>query len=104
VSKAAATKARRMGLRDLSQYAWRHQTTTMKDKKRKIFHFEHVVQVADLTDRIMALPKPTKSRITALLKECQVAWILKKENKELRLGKRLDPAKAYRAAGIKLVD
>jgi hypothetical protein len=98
VSLAAAETGRKMGLTDLSQFAWRHQTTKMKDKKRKVFHFEHVVQVADLTDNILALPKPTKGGIAALLKSSQVAWILKAENDELPKGKRPDPVKAYKDA------
>lgn len=89
-----------MGLPDLRTCTWGYQVVRMKDRGRKIFHWEHVVQVSDLTNDILALSNLEANEVAKLLNTTQVAWILKDENARLPIGRRPNPAKAYAEAGI----
>jgi hypothetical protein len=101
-SKAALETAQAHALEDLRRLRWKDQKRKMKDSKRLIFHWEHVVQVTDIVDSILALKKPTVGAIAEELKKAKVAWILKSENKKLLHKNR--PNDNYQTAGITLLE
>jgi hypothetical protein len=103
VSVEADDRAKKMRLPDLHTLEWRHQPRKMKDKGRKIFHWEHVVRAADIKDEILRLEHPTARQIEARLRGSFLAWILKEENDLLPTGPREDPLQVYKAAGIRFV-
>jgi hypothetical protein len=104
VSRRAQAKALELGLPDLHRMVWADQRTKMKDPERSIFHWEHVTQVADMTDSILNLNPRTKSDIESILHTAMVAWILKEEDRALPRGPRSDSLNFYKDNGIVLVD
>jgi hypothetical protein len=104
VSAAALEKAHEMGIKNLRMMQYRDQPHRMKDVGRKIFHWEHVTRVADLSDAILTMPEPTCQEIEEIIRGTVVAWILKKEDERLPPGPRANPFAIYKAAGIDLLD
>lgn len=102
-AKAAADKLHVAPV-NLFTKTWHDQPTF--DKKRRLFHLEHVCPVSNLRDECCKAGTPDEvlGIITAKLR---VAWILKEEDARLtRLGYRVtrpDPEAAYEAAKIKLL-
>ncbi|MBX3198866.1 MAG: hypothetical protein KF894_12090 [Labilithrix sp.] len=105
VSNRAQRLATKMGLGDLRNYGWYQQRTKMQDPERKLFAWEHVVTVKDLTEQLLALKDPTPHRARRILRQARVAWILRSENERLNeLGFRQSrPRDAYERANIKLL-
>jgi hypothetical protein len=105
VSEAAQQEADRRGLAKLSEYTWYQQTTKMGDKGRKTFHWDHFVTIKELRMALLNLARPTEEQARAILQRASVAWILKREDRNLnKLGFRADrpnPHAAYRKAGIR---
>jgi hypothetical protein len=102
VSKAAQKEADRLG-ETISDKTWRHQPKF--DPGRKVFHLEHVYPVSAIQKECELAQ--TEEAILGILKaRLRIAWILKREDQELRrLGYRSirpDPDAAYREAGIEL--
>ena len=100
VSKAAHQEAERIGL-NICAKAWHDQTAF--DKGRKTFHWEHVNPVSSIQK--MCEGADSEGTILDILKQrLRIAWILKREDLELRrLGyrsNRPDPEGAYRDAKI----
>jgi hypothetical protein len=104
VSRAAQKKADEMGVGDLRQYKYSKQETRMKDRNRKIFHFEHIVPNSDMATLITNLKQPTLDGVTEIMMSAGVAWILKEEDLRLKRNDRADPLNAYKEAGIELLD
>ena len=102
VSVAAAAKARELGFPTLIGVEWRHQTKY--DPKRKYLLWEHMLPVADIVQLLLELRQPNKELIADVLGRYQVAWITKTQNDKLPKKGRADPAAAYFAAGIELID
>jgi hypothetical protein len=102
VSRRAAARARDMGLPDLRKMRWADQPKRMNDPGRKIFHFEHVVRVADMVDDILSLSPPEAPAIENILRSATIAWILKEEDRSLPPGRRVDPRATYATVGIEL--
>jgi hypothetical protein len=98
---AAAASARHV---DLQTQTW--DTQPRFDPGRKIFHYEHMVTVADIIDAVLQADDE-ESATDALACRIRVAWILKEEDARLTdLGyrhRRPDPDAAYAHAGIKLL-
>ncbi|ACT58244.1 hypothetical protein [Hirschia baltica] len=106
VSEKAQKLATEMRIGELKFYAWRDQTSKMKDPKRKIFHFEHIKPCAQIRDEILALEKPKVSEIVSILKTSDVAWILKEEQKLIDKkyrNHRPDPYRCLSKSGINLL-
>ena len=103
VSVAAHEKATELGLADLRTMSWRDQRTKMKDPDRSIFHFEHIVPVFDICQRILALSNPTTEAIEELVAKSAVAWILKTEDAKLPRTKRQNPYAIYASRQIELL-
>ena len=109
VSVKAKEMAEQMEVGDLSQYGWSEQKSKMNDPDRSIFHFEHVVTVSDLVERLLSLGDDTSSdSVRSIIEKADVAWILKSEDEVLNQNgfknKRPDnPLEAYEQCGIELV-
>jgi hypothetical protein len=84
VSKAATKQARSLGRPDLNQFHWDDQRRKMRDTgKNKMFHWEHVVPVAQLKRSLLALRPVTPESVEGVLKQADIAWILKSERTKL---------------------
>lgn len=110
VSTLAQEKANSLNHGDLKNQRWGFQYHELVNgKKAKIYHWEHVLTVAEMKKRIRdnTLPR-TKERVIEILKLADIAWILKSENKELdkkhKSERRLNPWDAYSGVGIKVID
>jgi hypothetical protein len=103
-SSLALAKAAEMGIEHLQGMRWADQPKRMSDPGRKIFHWEHVTRVADVTDAILCLDRPSVQEVEKLLNGMIIAWILKEEDRRLPPGFRADPTAVYEAAGIILND
>jgi hypothetical protein len=103
-SAKAPARAKAMGIENLQDIPWRSQRLKLNDPERKIFQWEHVTQVADLADSILALQPPTLEEIETIVRTIVIAWILKDEDRNLPRGPRSDPLSVYRSAGIDLQD
>lgn len=108
VSERAQEEATHLGLGCLRQYCWSDQPSKMGDVGRKIFHWEHMLPVAEMKRQLIALNPPTTEAIHSILTQANVAWILKEEDQTLtRLNlahRRPDgPLVAYEKANIKLL-
>lgn len=109
VSVKAQAKADQMEVGQLSQYGWLDQKSKMNDPDRSIFHFEHILTVADLVDRLLKLgSEPSVDSVNAVIEKAAVAWILKSEDQLLNekgyKNKRPEnPLDAYEVCGIELV-
>ncbi len=109
VSIKAKETADKMGVGDLSQYGWSEQKSKMNDPDRSVFHFEHVVTVSDLVERLLKLgSNPSFDSVKSVIGKADVAWILKSEDEVLNQNgfksKRPDnPLEAYEQCGIELV-
>jgi hypothetical protein len=103
VSKAAQEEAERIGVR-ICTMNWHDQTAF--DSGRKTFHLEHVNPVSCIQE-MCELAKSEEAILDILKTRLRIAWILKREDKELtRLGyrsKRVDPDGAYRDTKIVLL-
>jgi hypothetical protein len=103
VSEAALREAGRLGV-DIYRQNWHSQSSF--DKGRKVFHWEHVDTISSIQEAC-EVAGSAEAVLEVLRTRLRVAWILKREDKELtRLGfrsKRPDPDGAYRAANIVLV-
>lgn len=103
VSKAAQTEAERLGV-TIHTKSWRDQNAF--DRGRKIFHLEHVIPISSV-QKDCEEAKSEEAILKILKTRLRIAWILKREDRELtRLGyrsKRLDPEGAYLAAKIELL-
>jgi hypothetical protein len=91
VSVKAHKKA---GGRDLRNMSWKQQRAHI-DPKRKIYHYEHTVEVGALTETIVTAK--SADEIAAILMTYKICWILKAENSELN---RID-AERHRLGGSK---
>lgn len=109
VSIRAKETADKMGVGDLSQYGWSGQKSRMNDPDRSIFHFEHVVTVSDLIERLLCLgDDPSFDSVKSIIEKADVAWILKSEDEALNQNgfknKRPEnPLESYEQCGIELV-
>lgn len=107
VSVAAQRVADVRGAGPLHQYRWKDQTRRpLNDKAREIFHFEHVLPVSVLRDRL--LKATTLEDVERLVGYADVAWILKEEDRELRRrrfrsNRPENPWDAYRLCNIEMV-
>lgn len=103
VSERAQAKAIDLGV-DLHKADWHDQPKF--DAGRRVFHLEHYKPVGEIRELCMRAASPGDVA-EILASELCLAWILKEEDQILRqLGfnsKRPDPAAAYRAAGIFLI-
>lgn len=102
VSLAAKARATRLGV-NLALMTWQDQPRF--DPGRKQFHLEHQVPVSTIREECVR--RPTEAAIMRTLKaQLRVVWILKQGDRALtKLGygtKRVDPAAAYKEAGIRL--
>lgn len=107
-SVKAELAANEMKIGCLSQYQWNDQNLKMKDKGRKVFHWEHILPVSTMVKKLLALDDPTNSAIIDIIKNADIAWILKVENDRLefqgyRTKRPENPLDAYHSCGIKLV-
>jgi hypothetical protein len=106
VSRAAQREADRRKLGKLGDYTWYQQTTKMRDKGRKVFHWDRFMTVKEMRNALLNLDRPTVQHVRAILRRASAAWILKKEDRKLnKLGFRADrrnPRAAYRKARIQL--
>jgi hypothetical protein len=107
-SKLAQKQANKMGLDKLTKYKWEDQTKKggMKDKGRKIFHWEHYYPVEQIINELVNLEKLDDRSIYRIIKKTRIVWILKSENKKLdKIAKsiRPNPKLSYKKAGIVLV-
>jgi hypothetical protein len=91
VSVKAHKKA---GGRDLRNMSWKQQRAHI-DPKRKIYHYEHTVEVGALTETIVTAK--SADEIAAILMTYEICGILKAENSELN---RID-AERHRLGGSK---
>ena len=104
VSKEAYLRARSIGV-DLRTMDWHDQPRF--DPDRKVFHLEHMMPVSMVRD--LCRSAASLEEVIGIL-DCKLSlvWILKDEDAVLsKMGfrnKRPDPAFAYRAAGICLVE
>ena len=109
VSVKAQELADEMGIGDLSQYGWSDQKSKMKDPDRSLFHFEHVLTVSDLVDRLLNLgDSPSYESVKSIIEKADVAWILKSEDqllneKGFKIQRPENPLDAYEVCGIELV-
>lgn len=109
VSVKAQKMAEQLGVGDLSQYGWSEQKSKMNDPDRSIFHFEHVVTVSDLVERLISLGSNSSfDSVKSVVEKADVAWILKSEDEILNQNgfknKRPEnPLEAYEQCGIELV-
>jgi hypothetical protein len=108
VSKLAQKQAKKMGLDKLTKYNWEDQTKNggMKDKGRKIFHWEHYYPVEQIIKELVKLEKLDDRSIYKVIKKTKIVWILKSENKKLdKIAKsiRPNPKLSYKKAGIVIV-
>jgi hypothetical protein len=98
----------------LENCSWSQQTTLMKIKGHKIFHYDHIYPVSQLRDKLMEICNKKdmakmKKDVEEELKRMDVAWILKDENVKLdKAGyksKRPYPnlLDAYAEVGIELI-
>jgi hypothetical protein len=104
VSTAAHEEATRLNVKDICTQTW--HTQTRFDAGRRTFHLEHVFPVISIMKECMS-ENSHEAVLRILQSRLRVAWILKKEDRELtRLGyrsKRPDPDSAYEQAGIQLL-
>jgi hypothetical protein len=108
VSKLAQKQAKKMGLDRLTKYKWEDQTKNggMRDKERKIFHWEHYYPVEQIIKELVKLEKLDDRSIYKVIKKTKIVWILKSENKKLdKIAKsiRPNPKLSYKKAGIVIV-
>jgi hypothetical protein len=103
VSEAALWEAERIGV-DIRVHTWHSQS--LFDAGRKLFHWEHVDPIACIREACER-SESEEAILTILKTRLRIAWILKREDRELtQLGfrsKRPDPDSAYRAAKIVLI-
>ena len=83
VSVEANRIAQENGINNLKDMRWKDQEKKMKDKDRKIFHFEHVFPVAQMKDELLNLQVLNIENIKQIIDRMEIAWILKEENKKL---------------------
>ena len=75
-----------MDLGCLSQYGWSDQKTKMLDSNRSVFHFEHILTVSELVDRLLKLgSEPSVDGVKLVIDKADIAWILKSEDQMLTL-------------------
>jgi hypothetical protein len=96
-----------MGIGDLPQFHWDHQTGKMRDHGRKVFHWEHMVPVGQLREELLAPAVVTTSDVKRVIRKARVAWILKSEDKKLtekgvRNLRSENPELDYQSVGIEL--
>ena|GEM_PF-1288440 len=109
VSVKAQELAVQMGVGDLSQYGWSVQKSKMNDPDRSLFHFEHILTVSDLVDRLLSLgSNPSYESVISMIEKADVAWSLKSEDQLLnengfKTKRPENPQNAYETCGIKLV-
>ena len=109
VSIKAQELAGEMGVGDLSQYGWSDQKLKMNDLDRSIFHFEHILTVSDLVERLLCLGSSAScDDVQSIIEKADVAWILKNEDQLLnengfKIKRPEKPLDAYETCGIKLV-
>ena len=106
---AAAELASQRGY-DLSNQRWGFQDYNLVEgERKKLFHWEHVLPVAELKRRISKLGNGRNAHLVSeLLVMSDIAWVLKTENDELdtagfRHRRPGDPWEAYRKVGIRIV-
>jgi len=76
----------------------------MNDKKRDIFHWEHVFPVSDLINECLESNGPDTRTIMNTILKVRIAWILKSEDRKLKkFARGADPLKSYHEAGIELI-
>ena len=107
-SVKAELVANEMKIGCLSQYQWNDQNSKRKDKGRKVFHWEHILPVSTIVKKLLAIENPTNSAIIDIIKNADVAWILKAENDQLdsngyRTKRPENPLEAYINCDIQLV-
>jgi hypothetical protein len=109
VSVLADEKSRQLRCGDLAEKRWGFQACeTVDGEAVKLFHWEHVLPVAELRRRINRLgPARTVQAVAKELRAADIAWVLKSENDKLdRAGFRHerdgDPWEAYRLLGIRM--
>jgi hypothetical protein len=105
VSRAAQQEAERLNPPvSLHDQGWYDQSRF--DRGRKIFRWEHVYPVREIQKKCEQASSE-EATLAILKAHLRIAWILKREDKELnRLGfrsNRPDPESAYRAAKIELL-
>lgn len=89
VSEAASNKAGEMMLSPIEQVHWDDQSRKMEDEGRAIFHWDHVVPVACVVKRLADLDPIALGdselvlKVEMILKDAEIAWILKEENRRL---------------------
>lgn len=108
VSVGAAAAAAKLGLNDLTHYTWHDQVSRMGDPGRQIFHWEHVLPVAEVKRRLLDPSIQTVEQVLAIIKFVDIAWILKDEDLALTAKgfshRRPDnPWDAYSSANIAMV-
>lgn len=109
VSVKAQELAKQMGIGDLSQYGWSDQKSKMNDPDRSLFHFEHILTVSGLVDRLLNLGnEPSHDSVKSIIEKADVAWILKSEDqllneKGFKTRRPENPLDAYESCGIELV-
>lgn len=88
------------------QFRWKDQPKKSKlcDQGRTTFHYEHVKPVADIKDELLNLPDINQQNVEKVLRQAEIAWILKKENATLPSHQRgPNPLQIYANKGIKLL-
>ena len=105
VSIRAAEEATAQGLPDLRTFTWKDQVGRMGDIGREVFHWEHVLPVAELKRRLLDSDTRSLEDVRKILASVDIAWILKSEDACLtsngfshrRPG---NPWEAYSKAGV----
>ena len=107
VSQEALNKATpNVTLVAFRQFRWKDQPKKSKlcDQGRTTFHYEHVKPVADIKDELLNLPVINQQSVEKVLRQAEIAWILKKENANLPSYRRgPNPLQIYADKGIKLL-
>ena len=103
----AQKRADELGIGDLRRFDWGDQPGKMKDKGRKIFHFEHVTPMNVIVNDI--IESNCETAIKSHIMKIKIAWILKEEDRLLTKGingswRSKRPSDAYKILNIQLVD
>lgn len=109
VSVRAAEEAAAQGLPDIRGFTWSDQVNRMRDVGREVFHWEHVLPVAEMKRRLLD-PKEccTAQDVEKIIASVDIAWILKTEDAMLTANGFLhrrpdDPWDAYAKSGIEIL-
>jgi hypothetical protein len=103
VSLEAQKEGEARGIMDLSRFQYDDQETRMNDKRRKIFHFEHMKPVGDIFQELVTTDPLNFDAVKIILMQTKVAWVTKSENGRLKRDQRIDPCAEYARARISLV-